>query len=154
MEIDLMDLEMQTTSVVIVGTGFSAAASDGKMPLMTGFFDQLTKERFPELFEFVSEVGCSCRCPTIARANVERIQGQLTSNTLNRLKLGACVEATNWADHLLACCGLAITVISMNYGNLAELNGQANLALEKSAHEVLSILMDLEDARRGNTLFT
>jgi NAD-dependent SIR2 family protein deacetylase len=144
-----MDWEMQTTSVVIVGAGFSAAASDGKMPLMTGFFDQLTKDHFPELFEFVSEVGCSCRCPTIAQANVESvltsldqmrtapvralrgtlakfrgsfpsIQAQLTSYTLNRLKQGACVEATNWAAQLLACCGFATTVISMNYDNLAE----------------------------------
>ncbi len=51
-----MDWDMQKTSVVIVGAGFSAAASDGKMPLMTGFFDQLKKDHFPQLFEFVSEV--------------------------------------------------------------------------------------------------
>ena len=144
-----MDWDMQTTSVVIVGAGFSAAASDGKMPLMTGFFDQLSKEHFSELFDFVTEVGCSCRCPTIAQANVESvltsldqmrtaparalrgtlakfrgafaaIQAQLTSYTLNRLKLGSCVEADNWAAQLLASCGFATTVVSMNYDNLAE----------------------------------
>lgn len=145
-----MDWEMQTTSVVIVGAGFSAAASNGKMPLMTGFFDQLSQERLPDLFEFVTEVGCSCRCPTIAQANVESvltsleqmrtaparalrgtlakfrgsftaIQTQLTSYTLGRLNLGSCLEADNWAANILASCGFSTTVISMNYDNLAEL---------------------------------
>lgn len=144
-----MDWDMQTTSVVIVGAGFSAAASNGKMPLMTGFFDQLSNDHFPELFEFVAEVGCSRRCPEIAQANVESVltsldqmrtapsralcgtlakfrdsfssvQMQLTAYTLERLKLGACVEDTNWAAQLLACSGFATTVISMNYDNLAE----------------------------------
>ena len=144
-----MDWDMQKTSVVIVGDGFSAAASNGKMPLMTGFFDQLSKEHFPELLEFVTEVGCSCRCPTIAQANVESvltsldqmrtaparalcgtlarfrgafpaIQAQLTAYTLQRLKLGSCVQTDNWAAQLLASCGFATTVVSMNYDNLAE----------------------------------
>ena len=144
-----MDWDMQKTSVVIVGAGFSAAASDGKMPLMTGFFDQLQQQQFPDLFAFVSEVGCTSRCPTIAKANVEKvltaleqmrtapkralcgtlstfseshpdIQKQLTVYTLHRLKSGACVEADNWAAQLLASCGFSTTVISMNYDNLAE----------------------------------
>ena len=128
-----MDWDMQTTSVVIVGAGFSAAASDGKMPLMTGFFDKLEKEQFPELFDFVSEVGCTCRCPTIAQANVESvltsldqmrtaptralcgtlagfrssfvaIQSQLTDYTLQRLKVGSCIRDDNWAAQHLAKC--------------------------------------------------
>lgn len=144
-----MDWDMKTTSVVIVGAGFSAAASNGKMPLMTGFFDRLEQNQFPDLFAFVSEVGCTSRCPTIAKANVEKvltaleqmrtapkralcgtlsnfsdshveIQRQLTDYTLHRLKSGACVEADNWAANLLASCGFSSTVISMNYDNLAE----------------------------------
>ena len=61
-----MDWDMDNTSVVIVGAGFSAAATNGKMPLMTGFFDQLNKADYPELFDFVTEVGCNHKCKTIA----------------------------------------------------------------------------------------
>lgn len=62
-----MDWDMETTSVVIVGAGFSAAATDGKMPLMTGFFDRLTKEDFPDLFEFVTEAAKGVRTLFCAR---------------------------------------------------------------------------------------
>ena len=144
-----MDWDMPTTSVVIVGAGFSAAVSDGKMPLMTGFFDKLASAEHPDLFEFVSEVGCNCRCPTIAQANVETvltsldqmrtapskvlcgtlakfrgtfaiIQEQLTAYTLARLRLGSRIQPDNWAAQLIADCGASTTVISMNYDNLAE----------------------------------
>lgn len=144
-----MDWSMKTTSVVILGAGFSAAATDGRMPLMTGFFDQLTQTEFPELFEFVTEVGCNHRCKTIQQANVEsvlltldqirnaprgvvegwlekfrddqqKIQQQLSLYTLGRLKKGADINDDNWAAQLLADCGSGTTVISMNYDNLAE----------------------------------
>lgn len=36
---------------------------------------------------------------------------------------------------------------------IAELNSHAKLSLETSAHDVLLLLIDLENARRGNTLF-
>lgn len=38
--------------------------------------------------------------------------------------------------------------------DVAELNGHTSLVSEQSAHGVLSILIDLENARKGNTLFT
>jgi hypothetical protein len=38
--------------------------------------------------------------------------------------------------------------------NVAELNGHASVVSEKSAHDEVSLLIDLENARRGNTLFT
>lgn len=38
--------------------------------------------------------------------------------------------------------------------NISELNGHADLIQEKSACNILSTLVDLENARRGNTLFT
>jgi len=38
--------------------------------------------------------------------------------------------------------------------NVVEFNGHASLVSEKSAHDVLSLLIDLENARKGNTLFT
>jgi len=144
-----MDWEMDSTSVVIVGAGFSAAATNGKMPLMTGFFDRLTKEDYPELFDFVTEVGCNHKCKTIAEANIERvlltleqarfaptraiagwldrfadseseIHKQLSYYTLQRLKEGADIDDDNWAAGVLAGCGAGTTVISMNYDNLAE----------------------------------
>ncbi len=37
--------------------------------------------------------------------------------------------------------------------NVADLNGHASLVSEKPAHDVLSLLFDIENARRGNTLF-
>jgi hypothetical protein len=37
--------------------------------------------------------------------------------------------------------------------NVADLYGHASLVSEKSAHAVLSRLIDIENARRGNTLF-
>ena len=144
-----MDWNIDRTSVVIVGAGFSAAATDGKMPLMKGFFDQLKKEEFPELFEFVTEVGCNHKCKTIREANVETvllaleqarlaparviagwmdryttcqatIRDQLAYYTLKRLKRGAKIESDNWAAGVLAGCGPNTTVVSMNYDNLAE----------------------------------
>lgn len=145
-----MDWEIETTSVVILGAGFSAAATDGRMPLMTGYFDRLTKEEFPELFEYVTEVGCSQKCERIAQANVERvlvaleqiksapmrllegwlggpkqnnslIREQLSYYTLSRLRDSLHVSDDNWAAELLAGCGPATTVISMNYDTIGEM---------------------------------
>ncbi|MBX3413906.1 MAG: hypothetical protein KF708_14545 [Pirellulales bacterium] len=145
-----MDWDIETTSVVILGAGFSAAATDGRMPLMTGYFDRLTKEEFPELFEYVTEVGCSQKCERIAQANVERvlvaleqiksapmrllegwlggpkrncevIREQLAYYTLSRLCDSLQVSNDNWAAELLADCGPATTVISMNYDTIAEM---------------------------------
>jgi NAD-dependent SIR2 family protein deacetylase len=140
---------MESTSVVVVGAGFSAAATNGKLPLMTGFFDRLKKEGFPELYDFVTEVGCHQLCKRIQDANVERvlialdqirtspaaalrgwldrwkekfrtIQEQLSYYTLHRLRDSLQIEENNWAVRLLAGCGLETTVISMNYDNIAE----------------------------------
>jgi hypothetical protein len=144
-----MDWCIGSTSVVIVGAGFSAAATDGKLPLMTGYFDRLRKEDFPVLFEFVREVGCNQFCNRIEDANVERvlltvdqirtspaallegwldrwkdmldtIHEQLSYYTLFRLRDALQIEENNWAVNLLTGCGPGTTIVSMNYDNIAE----------------------------------
>jgi hypothetical protein len=144
-----MDWQIKSTSVVIVGAGFSAAATDGKLPLMTGYFDRLRREEFLDLFDFVTEVGCNRTCERIELANVERvllaldqirtspqalltdwlggwkpklasIQSQMSLYTLARLRDSLEVAPENWAAHLLAGCGPRTTVVSMNYDNIAE----------------------------------
>lgn len=144
-----MDWQIESTSVVILGAGFSAAATDGRLPLMTGYFDRLKPHEFPELFEFVTRVGCNKTCERIEFANVERvlvaldqirtspdylladwldsskaklplIQQQMAHYTLQRLRNALDVAPDNWAANFLASCGLTTTVISMNYDNIAE----------------------------------
>lgn len=144
-----MDWPIVSTSVVILGAGFSAAATDGKLPLMTGYFDRLRREEFSELHDFVKEVGCNKRCERIESADVERvllaldqirtspeallkdwlgrwkpnvplIQRQMSYYTLARLRDGSTVAPDNWAAKLLAACGPGTTVISMNYDVIAE----------------------------------
>ena len=144
-----MDWAIDSTSVVVVGAGFSSAATDGKLPLMTGYFDRLKKDEFPDLFEFVRQVGCNQICQRIEDANVERvllavdqirsspdavlegwldrwkkqlpaIQEQLSYYTLARLRDALQVSNENWAAQLLANCGPGTTVLSMNYDNIAE----------------------------------
>lgn len=143
-----MDWPIISTSVVILGAGFSAAATDGKLPLMIGYFDRLRHDDFPDLYAFVREVGCNKRCERIEDANVERvllvfdqirtspdgvvkdwldwkpklgaIQCQMAYYTLARLRDGLKISRDNWAVRLLAGCGPHTTVISMNYDNIAE----------------------------------
>jgi hypothetical protein len=144
-----MDWNIESTSVVIVGAGFSAAATEGRLPLMTGYFDRLKQEKYPELYEFVRVVGCNKTCERIEQANVERVllaydqirtsptgvlddrldcwrskladvQGQMSYYTLDRLKDSLDISEGNWAVQLLAHCGLDTTLVSMNYDNIAE----------------------------------
>jgi len=144
-----MNWDMQNTSVMLLGAGFSAAATDGKMPLMKGYFDRLSQIQHPALFDFVSEVGCNQKCALIQDANVENvlltleqmktapeamfsgsmkrhftnsgvIEQELIDYSLERLKGSLEVDDSNWAAQLLAECGADTTVVSMNYDNIAE----------------------------------
>jgi hypothetical protein len=143
-----MDWQIESTSVIILGAGFSAAATDGKLPLMTGYFDRLQQVDFPELYDFVLKVGCHKVCERIESANVERvlvaldqirsspdgvladwmdcraqmpaIQSQMSYYTLARLRDGLAIPPDNWAAALLAHSGPNTTVVSMNYDNVAE----------------------------------
>lgn len=133
-----------STSLVIVGAGFSAAATDGRTPLMATFFDQLDPEQFADLHDFIAAVT-----PDPKSANVEqvllaleqfrtspdsvlagwaerwkrdqhRIHAQVSQYTLQRLRTSVDVEDDNWAAGVLSTCGRATTVVSMNYDNIAE----------------------------------
>ncbi len=139
-----MDLRIPKASVIILGAGFSVAASDGKLPLMRSFFDQLKAEEFPILSRFVT-----WRSGDPKRANVESVllaldqirtspQGvlagwadcwqekapeinrQLALYTLGRLKPCLTISDDNWAAAVLASSGPETTVISMNYDNIGE----------------------------------
>lgn len=136
--------DLANTSAVILGAGFSAAATEDRMPLMGRFFDQLDKARSSLLYEYVCAVDCD-----VTRANVEavllnldqirtspdsvlkgwgekwktnlpRLQRELEQYVLDRIAAGLEVEPDNWATSLLAGCGMNTTFISMNYDNIAE----------------------------------
>lgn len=141
--------DFENTSVVVLGAGFSCAATDGGTPLMKGYFDRLEAETYPELYEFVTQVGCDRRCPAISEANVERVlltleqartanslvldgwfeqwmpkleilRNQLGDYTLRRLSNGFGMSVENWAVNLLAMTGFDTSYISLNYDNIAE----------------------------------
>jgi hypothetical protein len=65
---EITNWNLADTSAVILGAGFSAAATDGRMPLMGGFFDRLTKAQSPLLYEYVCSVDCD-----VKKANVESV---------------------------------------------------------------------------------
>lgn len=141
--------DFETTSLVILGAGFSYAATDGGTPLMKGYFDRLDESKYPDLYQFVIEVGCNRTCPTISDANVERvlltleqartanslvldgwfeewipklqaIKDQLGRYTLFRLSDQISMDDENWAVNILASTGFGTTYISLNYDNIAE----------------------------------
>ncbi len=139
-----MDWQLDTTSVVILGSGFSAAATDGKSPLMRSFFDQLDAKDFPLLHEFVSQVSGDPRSANVESIlltldqirtsprgvlegwadrwmdNTSAINQQLASYTLSRLRPCLDIAEDNWAANLLAESGPDTVVISMNYDIMAE----------------------------------
>ena len=141
--------DFETTSLVILGAGFSRAATNDGTPLMKGYFDHLDANAYPELYRFVLDVGCDRVCPTIGDANVERVllaleqvrtasslvlagwfdrwmnktdmlRSQLGNYTLFRLSDGIDFERKNWAVQSLARTGFDTTFISLNYDNIAE----------------------------------
>jgi hypothetical protein len=65
---DIANWILADTSAVILGAGFSAAATDGQMPLMGNFFDRLDKAQSPLLYDFVCSVDCD-----VKKANVESV---------------------------------------------------------------------------------
>jgi hypothetical protein len=139
-----MDWQIQTTSVVILGAGFSVAATDGRLPLMRTFFDQLDAGEFSLLHDFVAAVVGNPKEANVEsvlltldqirtsprgvlegwadhwKDNSAGINRQLAAYTLSRLKPCLDIEEDNWAANLLADCGTDTTVISMNYDNIAE----------------------------------
>jgi hypothetical protein len=131
-------------SVAILGAGFSVAATNGQMPLMRTFFDQLDSKSFPELFSFVAQVAGDP-----AKANVEevlvgldqvrsapspmfnrwtvnmraaepQVQRQLAAYTIGRLRAHGPARGYNWAKDLLLNLKPETTVVSMNYDTVAE----------------------------------
>jgi NAD-dependent SIR2 family protein deacetylase len=148
---------IESTSIVLVGAGFSAAATGGDLPLMKGFFDRLEWKTFPELFDFVNAVGCDNVCKCVQEANVERVllvldqirnspdsllpgwfdswkpnvtkmEDQFYDYTLSRLRKSV-IPNGNWAADALSRCGPDTTIISMNYDNIAErvLSGRSEM---------------------------
>lgn len=141
--------DFENTSLVILGAGFSRAATDGGTPLMQGYFDRLDPNKRPDLYAFVLENGCNQSCQTVADASVEevlqtleqvrtagrrvlagwfdewkdkvpQIRRQLADYTLSRLVDDVSFGPENWAVNLLRSTGFQTTFISMNYDNIAE----------------------------------
>ena len=141
--------DFRNTSLVILGAGFSFAATKGRTPLMSGFFDQLVIEKYPELFDFVLQVGCNRTCPAIRDANVERVlltleqartanelvldgwfdrwrdkldilRAQVGAYTLERLSVDLEMEMEEWVANTLKTNGFETSFISMNYDCVAE----------------------------------
>src|SRR5690242_13910674 len=65
---DMLKWKGFESPVAIVGAGFSYACTNGRLPLMKGFFDKLTADEFPELNRFVRFVN-----PDLSDANVEAV---------------------------------------------------------------------------------
>ncbi len=130
------------TAVYLLGAGFSACITGGQLPLMAGFFDNLSPEEFPTLYDFVHAYGGD-----VAMANVEKVIGwldQLSEAPLTdagdadkwrrdepeiRLQLGhytlkrlypANFQPDHWGVCVLASADEQTTVITTNYDNLAE----------------------------------
>jgi len=138
------DCDLESVSVVLLGAGFSAAATDGKMPLMSSFFDGLNPEEAASLHSFVRFVAGDVSTANVEsvllaldqirtspdavlagwadrwKAELPLLQRQLSRYTLNRLKDSLEIAQDNWAANLVAGCGARTTVISMNYDNIAE----------------------------------
>jgi len=139
-----MDWPFCESSVVILGAGFSVAATKGKLPLMRTFFDQLKADEFPLLHDFVkwkaghpnkanveavllaldqirtSPMGVLAGWADRWKDNALDVNRQLALYTLNRLKPCLRIPDDNWAADLLAESGPETTVISMNYDNIGE----------------------------------
>lgn len=141
--------DFHNTSLVILGAGFSYAATDGGTPLMQGYFDRLKQAEYPDLYKFVTQIGCDRTCPSVSDANVERvllaleqartanslvldgwfeewipkllaIKNQLGRYTLHRLSDQISMSDDNWAVNVLASTSFNTTYISLNYDNIAE----------------------------------
>jgi hypothetical protein len=141
---DMRDWNLAETSAMILGAGFSAAATDGRMPLMGNFFDRLDKAQSPLLYDYVCSVDCDVKKANVEsvllnldqirtspdsvlkgwgetwKATLPQLQRELEQYVLNRIKASLAVEPDNWATSVLASCGMNTTVISMNYDNIAE----------------------------------
>ena len=88
-----MDWQLEQTSVVILGDGFSVAATNGKLPLMRSFFDQLEPEQLPVQHDFVvSKAGDP------KKANVESVL--LTLDQIRSSPKGVVAgRADRWKDN-------------------------------------------------------
>ena len=139
-----MDWDLSNSSVVIVGAGFSAAATNGQVPLMRTFFDQLDRASYEKLYDFTAEFAGDpptanvekvlltldqIRTSPVAALNgwaehwkpeYQTIKRQLSEYTLKRLGDCHILRNDNWAGQVLSRCGFETTVISMNYDNIAE----------------------------------
>ena len=140
----LQPWDMSEVSVVILGAGFSNAATDGQMPLMSNYFADIDVSQFSLLSEFINTVAGDSRTANVEtvllaldqirtspksvlsgwaeewHSRQAELNLQLTQYTLARLSVSLTYEADNWAANVLAQCGPNTTVISMNYDNLAE----------------------------------
>lgn len=133
------------TSLVLLGAGSSAAVTNGNMPVMCNFFDQLDRAEYPALFEYVSATG-----DEPARANIEHVltrldqisssperaiswfgrrhladleqtQAELNRYLMHRIRVGSeYYDEDAWPCVLLRSLQQSTTVISMNYDTLAE----------------------------------
>ncbi|MFO0906459.1 MAG: hypothetical protein U0939_25870 [Pirellulales bacterium] len=141
--------DFANTSLVILGAGFSRAATNDGTPLMKGYFDRLKKDKYPDLYEFVLETGCDQSCRMIEEANIEEVlltldqiraseprvckgwmdewkdkvpllRRHVGEYTLFRLLDAIRIDSCNWAVNVLASTGFNTTFISMNYDSVAE----------------------------------
>lgn len=139
-----MDALVTAPSVLILGAGFSLAATGGKLPLMRTFFDQLDADAFPLLDSYVRAVAGSPEEANVEsvllaldqmrtsprsalfgwadgwKDQADAIRQDLANYTLNRLKTCQEIPDDMWAAELLYRCSPDTTVISMNYDNIAE----------------------------------
>lgn len=129
-----------SVDVLIVGAGFSYAATRGQTPLMKGYFDKVSERQYPRLYGLIKACGHDT-----ASANVEEILAKLQSNceasggwaetwckdelliykeltnyTRSRLASTKFSFKDNFAAFVMGSQRKSTTVISLNYDDVAE----------------------------------
>lgn len=138
------EYRLEQPSVMILGAGFSAAATEGRLPVMSNFFVGICRNTYPLLVSFLDDSFGDAESANVEKAlllleqiehatdralapteqswrsSCRGIKSELSGFVLDRLRPCVEIEDTNWAANLLADLSPGPTIISMNYDNLAE----------------------------------
>lgn len=137
-------LDMQTCDLVLLGAGFSYAATNGELPLMSGFCDRAEVSKYPTLCGVLEAEGVDYRTANVEQTFTSLVQmrgappalhaifppqslweccepeKEFREYAIERL-CTRCVQLDTPAAFLLEKLQEAATVISLNYDTVAEL---------------------------------
>jgi hypothetical protein len=137
-------MDQNNSTVVLLGAGFSKEATDGHMPTMASWFDQLNFNQYPRLYRFVCSIKCCNKhanlesvllaLDQIKSSPINALEGwadewllhsseiykELENYTFFRIKNSLTFRWENWAVQWLRHFNPEATIVSMNYDNIAE----------------------------------